>query len=72
MFAISVFIQKSYGMVINLVYFEVKSWFMTAVNQYVIITSVSEWIYLISFKLSEILGFTNMALDHAQSYAARV
>lgn len=43
---------------------------MTAVNQYVIITSVSEWIYLISFKLSEILGFTNMALDHAQSYAA--
>lgn len=59
-------------MVINLVCFEVKSWFMTAVNQYVIITSVSEWIYLISFKLSEILGFTNMALDHAQSNAARV
>lgn len=59
-------------MVINLVCFEVKSWFMTGVNQYVIITSVSEWIYLISFKLSEILGFTNMALDHAQSYAARV
>lgn len=59
-------------MVINLVCLEVKSWFMTAVNQYVIITSVSEWIYLISFKLSEILGFTNMALDHAQSYAARV
>lgn len=45
---------------------------MSAVNQYVIITSVSEWIYLISFKLSEVLGFTNMALDHAQSYAARV
>lgn len=66
MFAISVFIQKSYGMVINLVYFEVKSWFMTAVNQYVMI------IYMMSFKLSEILDFTNMALDHAQSYAARV
>lgn len=66
MFAISVFIQKSYGMVINLVYFEVKSWFMTAVNQYVMI------IYMMSFKLSEILDFTNMALAHARSYAARV
>lgn len=66
MFAISVFIQKSYGMVINLVYFEVKSWFMTAVNQYVMI------IYMISFKLSEILDFTNMALAHARSYAALV
>lgn len=66
MFAISVFIQKSYGMVINLVYFEVKRWFMTAVNQYVMI------IYMMSFKLSEILDFTNMALAHARSYAARV
>lgn len=66
MFAISVFIQKSYGMVINLVYFEVKSWFMTAVNQYVMI------IYMMSFKLSEILDFTNMALAHAPSYAALV
>lgn len=66
MFAISVFIQKSYGMVINLVYFEVKSWFMTAVNQYVMI------IYMMSFKLSEILYFTNMALAHARSYVALV
>lgn len=66
MFAISVFIQKSYGMVINLVYFEVKSWFMTAVNQYVMI------IYMMSFKLSEILDFANMALAHVRSYAARV
>lgn len=66
MFAISVFIQKSYGMVINLVYFEVKSWFMTAVNQYVMI------IYMMSFKLSEILDFTNMALAHARSYVALV
>lgn len=39
---------------------------MTAVNQYVMI------IYMMSFKLSEILDFTNMALAHARSYAARV
>lgn len=41
-------------MVINLVYFEVKSWFMIVVNQYVMI------IYMMSFKLLEILDFINM------------
>lgn len=39
---------------------------MTAVNQYVMI------IYMMSFKLSEILDFTNMALAHARSYVALV